>query len=70
MFYTAEFRKGARNLKDSASYGLLGWANTHPYVFYNDDNARAILGVIGASAFLKSERWNKYIVECILRFML
>lgn len=51
MFYTAEFRKGARNLKDSASYGLLGWANTHPYVFYNDDNARAILGVIGASAF-------------------
>lgn len=66
MFYTAEFRKGARNLKDSASYGLLGWANTHPYVFYNDDNARAILGVIGASAFLKSERWNKYIVECIL----
>ncbi|MEG1916229.1 MAG: hypothetical protein RR061_06065 [Muribaculaceae bacterium] len=66
MFYEAEFRKGPRTEKDSASYGLLGWSNTHPYVFYNDDNARAVLGVIGASAFLKNERWNKYIVECIL----
>lgn len=66
MFYEADFRKGARAQKDSASYGLLGWSNTHPYVFYNDDNARAILGVIGASALLKNERWNKYVVECIL----
>jgi len=66
MFYTADFIKGPRIDKSSPVYGLLGWANTHPYVFYNDDNARAILGVIGASAFLGNERWNKYIVECIL----
>ena len=66
MFYTAEFRKGPRKDKSSPVYGLIGWSNTHPYVFYNDDNARAILGVIGASAFLKNERWNQFIVECIL----
>ena len=66
MFYEADFLKGPRANKDSASYGLLGWSNTHPYVFYNDDNARAVLGVIGASAYLKNERWNHFFVECIL----
>lgn len=66
MFYESKFRKGAKSNPDSASYGLLGWSDTHPYVFYNDDNARSLLGVIGASAFLENERWNKFIVECIL----
>lgn len=66
MFYEANFRKGPRADKNSPSYGLLGWSETHPYVFYNDDNARSLLGVIGASAYLKNERWNKFVVECIL----
>jgi len=66
MFYTADFRKGPRNDKSSPAYGLMGWANTHSYVFYSDDNARAMLGVIGASAYLKNERWNQFVVECIL----
>lgn len=66
MFYNSPFRKGARSDKDSASYGLLGWSYTHPYVFYNDDNARAILGAIGASTFLNNKRWNTFIVECII----
>ena len=66
IFYVSNFRKGARNEPDSASYGLLGWSATHPYVFYNDDNARAVLGIIGASALLKNQRWNKLLVENIL----
>jgi hypothetical protein len=66
IFYVSNFRKGARNERDSASYGLLGWSVTHPYVFYNDDNARAVLGMIGASAFLKNQRWNRLLVENIL----
>ena len=66
MFYRSKFREGAKSLKDSASYGLLGWSDTHPYVFYNDDNARSLLGVIGASALLGNGRWNKFVVECIL----
>lgn len=66
LFYTSEFRGGNKNIRDNAVYGLLSWANTHPGVFFNDDNARCILGVIGATAFLKNERWNKFIVENIL----
>lgn len=66
MFYKSKFLEGPRTDKNCASYGLLGWSDTHPYVFYNDDNARSILGVIGASAYLKNERWNRFFVECIL----
>lgn len=66
LFYTSDFRGGDKNNKDTDVYGLLGWANTHLGVFYNDDNARCLLGVIGTSAFLKNERWNKFIVENIL----
>lgn len=66
LFYTSKFRSGARNNKDNPVYGLLGWTDTHPYVYYNDDNARAVLGAIGASAYLNNERWNKLIVENIL----
>ena len=66
LFYTSGFRGGARNCPDSASYGLIGWANTHPGTFFNDDNARCILGAIGSSAYLGNDRWNRFIVENIL----
>lgn len=66
LFYTSGFRGGARNNRDSASYGLISWANTHLGTFFNDDNARCILGVVGASAFMKNERWNRFVVENIL----
>lgn len=66
IYNTANFRAGARGNKDSAVYGLVGWSVTHPYVFYGDDNARATLGIIGASAYTKSTKWNKEIVENIL----
>lgn len=66
LFYTSGFRGGARNHKDSSSYGLISWANTHLGTFFNDDNARCILGVIGASSYMENERWNRFIVENIL----
>lgn len=66
LFYTSGFRGEARNCRDSASYGLISWANTHPGTFFNDDNARCILGAIGASACLGESRWNRFIVENIL----
>ncbi|MCR6722172.1 MAG: hypothetical protein NVV59_18205 [Chitinophagaceae bacterium] len=66
LFYTSGFRGAARNNKDSSSYGLISWANTHPGTFFNDDNARCILGAIGASSFMDNERWNKFITENIL----
>ena len=66
LFYTSCFRDGARSDKSSDAYGLLGWANTAPEAFFNDDNARCILGVIGASALMGNQRWNDRIVENIL----
>jgi hypothetical protein len=55
---------------DTASnlYGLIGWSLFKPQVdvFYQDDNARALLGVIGASAYLKTNQWDRQIVEGIL----
>ena len=67
VFKTSPFRKGEKNNPQSPVYGLLGWSETHDYVFYADDNARSILGMIGASSLLPSyNEWNKEIVECIL----
>lgn len=66
VFFKSAFKSGARTNKDSAVYGLLGWSDTHPYVFYNDDNARAVLGLIGASAFMERGKWDKEIVENIV----
>lgn len=66
LFYTSGFRGGARNDPDSCAYGLISWANTHPGTFFNDDNARCILGAIGASSLMDNQRWNRHIVENIL----
>lgn len=66
LFTTSNARKGLRNEKTSPAYGMLGWADTTPYLFYNDDHARALIGSLGAAANLKSETWNKKIVETIL----
>ncbi len=60
------FRAGKRIDPSSPVYGLIGWSDTHPYVFYADDNARLVLGLIGASAFMDYDRWNKEIIESIL----
>jgi hypothetical protein len=66
VFSASKFRSGARANKDSAVFGLLGWSDTHPHVYYNDDNARAILGLIGASVYTSSSKWDQQIVENIL----
>ena len=71
VFHSDDFINGKKKDPTSDAYGLIGWAKTHDYVYYNDDNARLLLGAIGASALLNNERWNKQIVECILaNFML
>jgi len=66
VFFNSNVRAGARGNKDSAVYGLIGWALTHPHIFYGDDNARTVLGIIGASACMNSSRWDKEILEDIL----
>ncbi|MBC9929467.1 hypothetical protein ICL07_03720 [Chitinophaga qingshengii] len=66
VFNVSNLRAQERNKPGSASYGLLGWSDTHPYVYYGDDNARAILGMLGASAYLGTDKWDLQIVENIL----
>lgn len=66
LFYTSDFRAGDMNDRNSPVFGFIGWANTHLGAFFNDDNARCILGAIGASSYLPSQRWNSFIVENIL----
>lgn len=60
-----EFRDGPRNDPSSPSYGLLGWAYTHKWVYYGDDNARSILGTILAGKILGTDKWDKMIHEAI-----
>ena len=61
-----EFRDGPRNDPQSPTYGLLGWAQTHKYVYYGDDNARSLLGIMGATALLNDTKWDQKIVEGII----
>jgi hypothetical protein len=66
IFYNSNLRAFERNDKKSPTYGLIGWAQTHPYVYYGDDNARAILGILGASAYMQTDAWDQQMLEAIL----
>ena len=60
-----EFRDGPRNDPESPTYGLLGWAYTHKWVYYGDDNARSILGTILAGKVLGTDKWDQKVSEAI-----
>ena len=66
IFKNSNLRAGNRNDPGSATYGLVGWSTTHPHVYYGDDNARVILGALGASARLGAGDWDQYIAEAII----
>lgn len=66
LFKTSNMRAGAKNDPGSAAYGLIGWATTNAGTFYGDDNARAILGMIGAAAYLQTGKWDKELAEAIM----
>jgi len=60
-----EFCDGPRNDPNSPTYGLLGWAITHKYVYYGDDNARSILGMWLGSKILGNHKWDERIARAI-----
>lgn len=66
IFHNSNLRSDERARPHSPSFGLIGWSVTHPFVYYGDDNARAILGILGASAFLETDQWDQEMVEAIL----
>jgi hypothetical protein len=61
------FRSGLFQ-KDSckANYGLLFWAPGNATALYQDNDIKAILGLIGTSAVLNTDRWNKVLIKNIL----
>ncbi|NER13774.1 hypothetical protein GWK08_10010 [Leptobacterium flavescens] len=63
FLFESTWRKSDRG---KASFGLIAWAYTSLNDHWGDDNARAILGAIGASARLGNKKWNRKIVENIL----
>lgn len=66
VFNTSNMRSGEKSDPHSPAFGLIGWATTNPGTFYGDDNSRAILGMIGASAYLHTDKWDKELAEAII----
>ncbi|MCK5834979.1 MAG: discoidin domain-containing protein [Lentisphaeria bacterium] len=66
LFKSDTFHTPASQTLGSSAYGLMGWANTHKYVYYGDDNARVILGSILATQALGDAEWNEDIVKLII----
>ena len=66
-FIYSALAQGPRNDPASPSYGLVGWALPDSLgTYYADDNARSLLGTIGAAALLKSARWDQVVLRCLL----
>ncbi|MEO6682223.1 MAG: hypothetical protein ABIN48_05300 [Ginsengibacter sp.] len=66
LYKKSNLRSGERADPKSPSFGLIGWATTDPDAYYGDDNARVLLGTIGASSKLGMHDWDSYIIEGIL----
>lgn len=68
IYFTSPLAQGSRADPRSPSYGLVG-GNTLKNgvgIYYADDNCRSVLGTIGAAALLKSDRWDEYVLRCLL----
>lgn len=73
MFHSIQ-SQGERAKPECSSYGLIGWNDVCRYwgdldgygVYYGDDNARAMLGVMAAAATLKTDRWDARLLGALL----
>ncbi len=54
-----------QNKPESQTYGLINWFENLP-VFYGDDNARVLLGLLSAREMLGDSRWDEKILRCVL----
>ena len=58
--------QGERANPESSEFGLLSWDEGNKRVYYGDDNAKAILGMISAAAALEEDKWDERILQAIL----
>ncbi len=66
LYFYCRNAKGPRAHPASPTYGLLGWSDSSPNVYYSDDNARCLLGTIGCAALLNEPRWNENVARCLV----
>ena len=61
------FRSGLfQNDSTKSNYGLLLWAPGQAQALYQDNDIKAILGCMGTSAILGTDRWDEVLVKDIL----
>lgn len=66
--------RGKRADPANPAYGLISWNDVPKYwkdldgygVYYGDDNARSMLGMMAAAGILKTGRWDARLARCLL----
>jgi hypothetical protein len=76
LYFESMMSLGDRSDVHHPAYGLMGWNNTPEYcgpgtidgysVYYGDDNARNILGMILSGAVLNTDRYNERLAKLLL----
>jgi len=67
--FDSEARQGPRADPNHGAYGLIAWGIDHPAWLkanYGDDNARQMMGILGAAAVVNEDRWNEAVCMCLL----
>jgi len=67
LYFDSLLAKGPRAEPRNPSFGLIGW-NTDSGLgaYFGDDNARALLATMAASAALKTDRWDEPMLRALL----
>jgi hypothetical protein len=74
LYGRAIMSQGKRADPADPAFGLIGWNDVARYwkdldgygVYYGDDNARSMLGMMAAAAVLKTDRWDERLARCLL----
>ncbi|MCY2927868.1 MAG: hypothetical protein NT031_21005, partial [Planctomycetota bacterium] len=76
LYFHSMISLGDRANPAHPAYGLMGWNDVPAYcgpgsmdgyaVYYVDDNARSMLGMMLAAAALKTDRYNERLTRCLL----
>lgn len=67
IYFRSALASGPRGEPNSPSFGLVGWnVPGSSGTYYGDDNARSLLGTMGAAGLLRSDRWDEKVLRCLL----
>ncbi len=76
LYFKSMMSLGDHVKPENPAFGLFGWNDTPKYagpgysdgyaVYYGDDNARSMLGMMMAAAAQKSDRYDKRLLMCLL----